>query len=303
MHLSGTAGTLDPVSETTSAADRPEPISRHPVRHPRDPLSGPLHLTGNAPAITLCLLAIIPPTAAITGALLHPAVGWVLLAVCLAYAAAAAIPPIVLLRHRRQVPHSFLSLDLHWRDWQHAATALGGEDQRTLDLLFFFYAEDSTTRRPPLNLRYALDVARASKDEPFSSLTNREDLSGTASLTRAGMTAEDQITSMIRHRMRPVDTLRLFADVPDLTMPDLRRFLHSDILTPTYDGPDYHRVRRERADRLRQRYAAHGQRASHYAALGLSEEQQRQMTAEEFPLDSLTAMTALLDQTDATATA
>lgn len=174
---------------------------------------------------------------------------------------------------------------MHWRDLR--TLTQRSPDWGALAILSGLYAKDEARSLPPVRL----DAAEAllTRMWPLVEVHRRQaftfDLLARAdALTHAGYSAQQQADLWAQHKIRTERLCQIVEQVPALTPEDLHRFTGTRVLAAPV---------RAIASHLNRLYAAHGERASYYATLGMSPAEQDRMTAEQVPLDTLKAMVAL----------
>lgn len=188
---------------------------------------------------------------------------------------------------QRRAPLLLQGLRLTPQDWRYART-LHGEPMDVLGAVASIYTHHSPDWQRP-SLRHAHEMVIAASPLPVHTIDEAEQAT---SLRRAGLSFAARRTLLYTHGLHLRGIIDLFEQVPDLTGDDLNRFSAMAPLSI------WARQTREAhvdqyADHLNAAYEVHGERASYYAALGMSEAEQDRMTDEQVPLDTLKAMAAL----------
>lgn len=198
--------------------------------------------------------------------------------------------------------------DMHWRDWDYA-WALFCDGDATLDLAEFVIQRRSLRQhlKGPVSLRYAAEVGSAlhahgrfyfdtSGTMPMA--RSGQDLScihddgapflpqHLAELSNAGWQVEDMYDARALLRLSISETRALFEAVPALSVEGLRGLVGAD-------WPDRPHGPAGVTSLLHRVYATHGQRATHYLALGFTEEDMAEATRAGTPVDLLRTMVAL----------
>lgn len=243
------------------------------------------------------LLLLVPATIAgrVTG---DPSLTVTGAVVTIAATVLGSLPGLYRFVYRRRSSEFLRDLPLHWRDWRAASMLRDMPEDRLYTLRGACDAQRLGLYPPRLDR--LVEIANAIDPDRLLIGLHPKSLEGweaIAALMRAGLPhthshrgIEGLTHGQSAHFLQPADVLAIFDEVPDLTVEDLVRFSRTEALL--IRGKATGRVWRVSAV-LNDLYCKHGERASYYAALGMTAEEQRQSTEQQVPVETLKAMVGL----------